>query len=128
MRSPIRFFFILPIVLFILIAFIQLILNGFFAFILWSFVAVVSILVCLPIIIKAEMKYVPIYQIFTLVIAVLIIVIVSLFYDISNYTHLSKDKITILAVLGGFAITTALLYIHGKKAPDTSFDVIHGRE
>jgi len=113
--SPIRIFFILPIVFFVLVAFIQLLVGDFLSFALWSFVALVVFLIFWPIVIKATMKYVPVYQIFSLLIGFLILMIIFSFFDIDQYTTLTKDKVMILSAFAGTGITVAALFIHGQR-------------
>jgi uncharacterized membrane protein len=115
MTSPIRIFFILPIVLFIIIAFIQLLVGTFLSFALWLFVAMVAFLVCWPIITKSTMKYVPVYQIFSLFIGFLILMIIFSFYDIAQFTTLTKDKVLILSAFSGTILTILILFIHGQR-------------
>ncbi len=113
--SPIRVFFILPIVAIATIAFLQLFIGTFLSFSLWSFATLVTFLVCWPIISKMTMKYVPIYQIFSLTIGFLILMIIFSFFDISRYTSFTKDKVLILSIFSGFIITIIALFIHGQK-------------
>ena len=115
MTSPIRIFFILPIVFFALIALIQLLVGSFMSFVLWLFVALVVFLVCWPIVIKATMKYVPVYQIFSLFIAFTIMLVIFSFYDIDQYTTLTKDKVMILSGLAGVSLAFLILFIHGQR-------------
>ena len=118
MTSPLRIFFILPIVFFILIATMQLFTGNFLSFSLWAFVSLVAFLVCWPIVVKATMKYVPVYQIFSLLIGFLLLTIVFFFFDIGQYTTLTKDKVIILSILAGFICTGTVLFIHGQRGND----------
>ncbi len=111
MRSPLRLFCLLPIILFILIAFIQLILNGLFAFALWGFTAFLIINVCWPIIVKANERHLPIYQIFSILIAFVLVSIIITFADIKNYLPL--DKALIISVFAGLGITGLILFLGG---------------
>jgi hypothetical protein len=115
MTSPIRVFFILPIIFFTLVVFMQLLLGDFLSFVLWLFVDLVAVLVCWPIITKATMKYVPVYQIFSLLISFLILMVIFIFFDIDQYTTLTKDKAMILAAFAGVGLTTLILFIHGQR-------------
>jgi hypothetical protein len=115
MTSPIRIFFILPIVFFGLIAFMQLLVGSFLSFSLWMFVALVVFLICWPIITKATMKFVPIYQIFSLFTGFLILIIIFAFFDISQYTTFTKDKVLILSIFAGTGLTLLILFIHGIR-------------
>ena len=118
MTSPIRIFFILPIIFFAVIAFMQLIMGDFLAFVLWLFVAMVAFLICWPIVIKATMKYVPVYQIFSLFIGFLILMIIFSFFDISQFTTFTRDKVMILSGFAGIGLTILLLFIHGQRGND----------
>jgi len=115
MTSPLRIFFILPIIFFILIAFMQIFIGDFLSFALWSFVSLVVFLIFWPIVIKATMKYVPVYQIFSLLIGFLILMIIFSFFDIDQYTTFTKDKVMILSGFAGAGITIAALFIHGQR-------------
>lgn len=115
MISPIRIFFILPIIIFIFIAFIQLLVGSFLSFTLWSFVALVVFLVCWPIVIKSTMKYVPVYQIFSLFTGFVILMIILTFFDIAQYTTFTKDKVMILSGFAGIGSTLLILFIHGRR-------------
>ncbi len=111
MRSPLRLFCLLPIILFILIAFIQLILNGLFAFALWGFTAFLVINVCWPIIVNANEKHLPIYQIFSILIVFVFVAIVITFTDIKNYLPL--DKAIIVSIFAGLGLTGLVLFLGG---------------
>ncbi len=115
MTSPIRIFFILPTIFFAIIAFMQLLMGDFLAFVLWLFVAMVAFLVCWPIIVRATMKYVPVYQIFSLLIGFLILMTIFSFYDISQFTTFTKDKVLILSGFSGIILTILILFIHGQR-------------
>lgn len=116
MISSIRLFFILPIVIFLLIALLKLLTGDFLDFILWSFASMVVFIILWPIIIKPDQRYIPVYQIFSLLISFLIVVTVFSFFDIAQYTQLSKDKVLILSFFAGVGTTIASLFIHGKRA------------
>ena len=113
MRSPLRLFCLLPIILFVLIAFIELLVNGMFAFALWGFTAFLVINVCWPIVVKANEKHLPIYQIFSILIAFALTAIVISFFDISNYLPL--DKAIIISVFAGLGITGLVMFLGGYK-------------
>jgi len=115
MTSPIRIFFILPIIFFIFIALTQLLIGDFLSFALWSFAALVVFLICWPIVVKATMKYVPVYQIFSLIFGFLILMIIFSFFDITQYTTLTKDKVMILSGFSGVGLTLIILFIHGRR-------------
>lgn len=115
MTSPIRIFFILPIIFFTLVAFMQLLLGDFLSFVLWLFVDFVAVLICWPIITKATMKYVPVYQIFSLLTSFLILMTIFAFFDIDQYTAFTKDKVMILSAFAGVGFTTLILFIHGQR-------------
>jgi hypothetical protein len=115
MASPIRIFFILPIIFFVIIAGIQLLTGTFLSLVLWSFVALISFLICWPLVVRATMKYVPIYQIFSLYAGFVALVIIFTFLDLSKYTTFSQNKLIILAALFGSALSIAILFIHGKR-------------
>ena len=114
MKSPVRLFFILPIIFFFLTAFMQLLFNSFFAFALWAFVALLVFLICWPIIVKANIKYVPIYQIFSILIGFLIIVAVASFFDFKQYITL--DKAIILSVFTSIIITGLVMFFRGNDS------------
>ena len=112
-KSPIRIFFIFPIIIFAIIALLQLLLGDVFYFALWSFVFVVITVICLPIIIPPqEERYVPIYQIFSIFITFIFISSVVTFFDISNY--LPSNKALIISVFAGSAITGLILFLRGN--------------
>ena len=115
MTSPIRISFILPVLFFTVIAFMQLLMGDFLTFALWLFVAVVAFLICWPIVVKATMKYVPVYQIFSLFIGFLILMIIFSFFDISQFTTFTRDKVMILSGFAGIGLTILLLFIHGQR-------------
>ncbi len=114
MYSPIRLFFILPIILFILIAFLQFLFNGLLAFVLWGFVALVVFLICFPIIAKTKMKYVPVYQIFPILIGFLTVAIIASFFDIKQYIRF--DKALILSVFASIFITGLIMFARGNDS------------
>jgi len=115
MTSPLRIFFVLPIILFTLIAVMQLFIGDFLSIVLWSFVALVAFLVCWPIVTRATMKYVPVYQIFSLFAGFLFLMIVFSYFDIAHYTTFTKDKVMILAGFTGVGLTLLALFIHGQR-------------
>jgi len=112
-KSPIRILFILPIVLFIMIAIGQLFINGFLSFVLWGFVAVLVTAICWSIVIKANDRYVPIYHIFFILIAFIIVAITASYYELRSY--LAPDKALILSFFLGFGITALIMFLKGKN-------------
>lgn len=112
MKSPVRIFFILPIVIFAIIAFLQLFLNGLFYFALWGFVFVVVTAICWPLIINPYERYIPIYQMFLIFIAFVIMAIVVTFFDVKNY--LPFDKALIISIFAGLFVTGLVLFLRGN--------------
>jgi hypothetical protein len=111
MKSPVRIFFILPIVIFAIIAFLQLLLNGLFYFVLWGFVFVVVTAICWPIAIATHERYTPIYQMFSIFITFVLMAIVVTFFDIKDY--LPTNKALIISIFTGLFTTGLVLFLRG---------------
>ncbi|GEM_PF-6339165 len=110
MYSPVRYFFILPIIFFSLIAVLQLAFGSLLSFVLWSFVDLAVFLICWPIVVKAKMKYVPIYQIFSLFLGTLAVLFVASLYDLKNFFPLSKA--IVLAIFASLIIMGIFMGLH----------------
>jgi hypothetical protein len=111
MKSPIRIFFILPIVIFAIIAFLQLLFNGLFYFALWGFVFIVVTTICWPIVVIPHERYTPIYQMFSIFVAFILMAIAVTFFDVKNY--LPVNKALIISIFTGLFMTGLVLFLRG---------------
>jgi len=90
MNSFLRQLCFLPVFILMLISFSQGVLKGPLYFTLWVYAVIISALVCLPIVLKTTHRYVPIYQIFTLLIATVLIFIIIFYFEFSRYLNPSR--------------------------------------
>jgi hypothetical protein len=110
MKSPLRIFFILPIVLTAMITVFQLLQTDGLHFTLWFFALIIVSSVCLPLIIPPrEERYVPIYQMFFIFVSFVIVAIVISFFDLRNF--FSPDKALIISVFVGLGIVGISLFL-----------------
>jgi len=113
MRAHFRIFFILPVVFFGLIAITQLFLNGFFEFSLWFFATSLVLMVCLPIVFPSmEERFIPIYDIFAILLAFTFLAGISIFFTLRPY--LPFDVSLAISIFLGPIITAIILFLRNK--------------
>jgi len=112
MHSFLRQLCLLPIFVLAIITFSQGVLKGGLYFALWGYVIIIVSSVCLPIVFKATQRYVPIYQIFTVLIATTLVFIIIFYFEFQQYLNTSRTLF--FSILAGLALMGIIMFFRFK--------------